>query len=223
MSRARSKISHIIVIVGLSVLVAAGTVPCSAWAKGGDQGNGNGGGNGNGHDNNGNGGGNGSGNGGGNGSGHDNNGNGNGNGDGSGGGHGGTAANGGGASANGASGAAASGGPANVESADEALASNPMLGRAVVALNATVPMQRPATQAGLDTRIQQMAAYDRAMLYALAMPDRTPVQQAARNRAISAARSKLALATNRRLNPEAVRRIDLLLGLPTSDPTLGVE
>ncbi len=68
-----------------------------------------------------------------------------------------------------------------------------------------------------------MAGYDRAMLHALAMPDRTPAQWAARDRAIASARIQLAAATKRRLNPGAVTRIDLLLGLPTSDPTLGVE
>jgi hypothetical protein len=78
-------------------------------------------------------------------------------------------------------------------------------------------------QAGPDLRIQQMTAYDRAMLHALGMPDRTPAQRAARNRAIAAARIQLAAATNRHLNPAAVSRIDALLGLPASDPTLGVE
>jgi len=272
MSRCRSKISHIIAIAGLTVLVASATVPCSAWAKGGDQGNSNGGGNGNGngHDNNGNGGGNGNGNGGGNGNGngHDNNGNGGGNGNGNGGGSaggatgGGGAANGGGASGNGGGGAAASGGGASGNTGgthggsgaanggsgiaqanttntaspavatgtsdhlggiDEALANNSMLGRAVVALNATMAVPRPPAQAGLDLRIQQMAAYDRAMLHALALPDRTPTQRTARNRTIAGARIQLAVATHRRLNPAAITRIDSLLGLPASDPTLGVQ
>ena len=61
------------------------------------------------------------------------------------------------------------------------------------------------------------------MLHALAMPDRTPAQQAARNRAITGARIQLTVATHRRLNPAAVSRVDALLGLPASDPTLGVE
>jgi hypothetical protein len=280
MSRGRSKISRIIAIVGLSVLVASATVPCAAWAKGGDQSNGNGGGNGNGHDNNGNGNG---------GNGHDNNGNGGGNGNGGngngngGGGHGGGpaggaaagggpagggAANAGGASANGGGGggapgnggggasggngngnggggansggastnsgggvqantAAALGGAAGTADrfggAEHLLASNAMLGRAVVALNATMAAPRPPAQAGPDLRIQQMATYDRAMLRALAMPDRTPAHQAARNRAIAGARIQLAVATHRRLNPAAITRVDALLGLPPSDPTLGVQ
>jgi hypothetical protein len=98
-----------------------------------------------------------------------------------------------------------------------------MLGRAVVALNATMAVPRPPAQPGLDARIQQMAAYDRAMLHALAMLDRTPTQRAARNVAIAWARIQLGVVTNRRLNPAAITRIDALLGLPASDPTLGVQ
>jgi hypothetical protein len=55
------------------------------------------------------------------------------------------------------------------------------------------------------------------------MPDRTPTQRAARNSAIAGARIQLAASTNRHLNPVAVSRIDSLLGLPASDPTLGVQ
>jgi hypothetical protein len=61
------------------------------------------------------------------------------------------------------------------------------------------------------------------MLHALAMPDRTPAQRAARNRAIAGARIQLAVATSPHLNPAAISRIDALLGLPASDPTLGVQ
>jgi hypothetical protein len=62
-----------------------------------------------------------------------------------------------------------------------------------------VVVQRPPpVQAGLDLRIQQMAAYDRAILRALAMPDRSPAQWAARNRAIAGARMQPAIATSRR-------------------------
>jgi hypothetical protein len=77
--------------------------------------------------------------------------------------------------------------------------------------------------AGRDLRIQQMAAYDRAMLHALTMPGHTRAQRTARNRAIAGARIQLAVATSRCLNPAPVSRIDALLGLPASDPTLGVE
>jgi hypothetical protein len=98
-----------------------------------------------------------------------------------------------------------------------------MLGRAVVALNATVVVLRPPpVQAAPDLRVQQMAVYDRAMLRALAMPDLTPEQRTARNHAITSARIRLAAATSRRLNPAAITPIDALLGLPASDPALGV-
>jgi hypothetical protein len=103
------------------------------------------------------------------------------------------------------------------------LASKSVLDRAVVALNATMAVPRPLSRPTPDDRIQQMAAYDRAMLRALAMPGRTPTQRALRNRAIAGARLQLAVVTNRHLNPAAVSRIDSLLGLPASDPTLGVQ
>jgi hypothetical protein len=61
------------------------------------------------------------------------------------------------------------------------------------------------------------------MLRALAIPDLTPAQRAAGNCAIASAPIQLAAATSRRLNPAAVTRIDALLGLPASDPRLGVE
>jgi hypothetical protein len=84
------------------------------------------------------------------------------------------------------------------------LASSAMLGRAVVALNATVlVLHPPPVRAAPDLRVQQMAAYDRAMLRALAMADRNPSQRAARDRAIASARIQLAAATRRRLNPAA--------------------
>jgi hypothetical protein len=219
MSRCRSKIGRIVAIAWLSALVASATVPCAAWAKG-DHGDGKGDGSAGGGDHNGNG----------NGNGGDHNGNGNGNGGGpagGGSGHGGAVAN-GGVQANVASapsGAAVAAVTTNLElgGADQALASNFRLSRAVVALNATSAALRPPPHVGVDSRIQQMAAYDRAMLHALGMPDRTPTQRAARDRAIAGARIHLAAATSRRLNPVAVSRIDSLLGLPTTNPALGVQ
>jgi hypothetical protein len=103
------------------------------------------------------------------------------------------------------------------------LASKSMLGQAVIALNATMAVPRPPARPAFDARIQQMTGYDRAMLRALAMPDRTLTQQAMRNRAIADARIRLAVTTNRRLNPAAISRIDALLGLPASDPALGAQ
>jgi hypothetical protein len=51
----------------------------------------------------------------------------------------------------------------------------------------------------------------------------SPAKRTARNRAIASARIQLAVATSRRLNRAAIIRIDAVLGLPASDPTLGVE
>jgi hypothetical protein len=56
------------------------------------------------------------------------------------------------------------------------------------------------------------------------MPSATPAQVAARNIAISAARStQLAAAANKALTPAVVAQVDKNLGLPAVDPTLGVE
>jgi hypothetical protein len=61
------------------------------------------------------------------------------------------------------------------------------------------------------------------MLSALQMPTDTAEQREARDHAITDARIHLAAATNRRLNSAAVSRIDALLGLPATDPQLGVQ
>jgi hypothetical protein len=98
-----------------------------------------------------------------------------------------------------------------------------MFGQALVALNATSAIPRPPPHLTPDERIRHMATFDRMMLEALQMSAATPAQRAARNRAIASARIELAASTNRRLNPTAVRRIDAVLGLPASDPQLGVR
>ena len=189
--------------MGLGLLIAAGSLSGASLAKGGD-GDGNGGGQGA----QGNGGGNGNGDGGGQGA----QGNGGGNGNGNGGGQ----AGGGGPAGGGSSG----GGPQ--AGGQEGPASNRMLDRAVVALNAAYAVPRPPARLTRDENIRQMATYDRMMLSALQMPADTPEQQDARDRAIADARIQLAAATHRRLNPAAVSRIDALLGLPATDPHLGV-
>jgi hypothetical protein len=94
---------------------------------------------------------------------------------------------------------------------------------AVVVPNAAYVVPRPPPHAALDARIRQMATYDRMMLNALQMAADTPEQQDTRDRAIADARIQLAAVTHRRLNPTAISRIDSLLGLPASDPTLGVQ
>jgi hypothetical protein len=60
------------------------------------------------------------------------------------------------------------------------------------------------------------------MVAALAMPAATPAQIAARNAAIAAARTQLATASNKTLTPAVVARVDHMLDLPATDPTLGV-
>jgi hypothetical protein len=61
------------------------------------------------------------------------------------------------------------------------------------------------------------------MLSALAMPARTPEEAALRDRAVAAARSQdLAAAANRPLSAAVVERVDQMLGLPATDPSLGV-
>jgi hypothetical protein len=61
------------------------------------------------------------------------------------------------------------------------------------------------------------------MLTALAMPATTPAQRAARSAAIASARShELTAAANKPLSQDVVARVDSLLGLPPSNPSLGV-
>jgi hypothetical protein len=62
------------------------------------------------------------------------------------------------------------------------------------------------------------------MVAALAMPAATPAQTAARNAAIAAARADLlAAAANKGLTPATVGTVDSKLGLPATDPSLGVS
>ena len=69
-----------------------------------------------------------------------------------------------------------------------------------------------------------MAAYENAMLAALAMPSLTPAQTASRNQAIASARStQLAAASTKALSPAVVAQVDQLLGLPNTNPNLGVR
>ncbi len=74
-----------------------------------------------------------------------------------------------------------------------------------------------------DSQVGLIAAYEQAMLAALAMPATTPEEIAAKEDAIAAARSQeLAAAANKSLSPEVVAQVDSLLGLPATDPALGV-
>ena len=72
--------------------------------------------------------------------------------------------------------------------------------------------------------VGQIASYQAAMKVALAMPTATPAQIAARNTAIASARSDiLGPASNKSLTPDVVSAVDKQIGLPASDPTLGVQ
>jgi hypothetical protein len=98
-----------------------------------------------------------------------------------------------------------------------------VLGRAIVAFNATYAVPHVTTPASQDLRMRQMADYDRRMRAALGMPTGTLAERAMRDRAIAGARLHLAAVSQRRLNRVAVARIDIALGLPPADPRLGVR
>jgi hypothetical protein len=100
--------------------------------------------------------------------------------------------------------------------------SSGQLASALGALNAAHASPAALAHAAPGSKVGQIATYDRAMLTALAMPDITPAQIAARNAAIAAARGQLAAASNKSLTPPVVARVDDLLGLPATDPTIGV-
>jgi hypothetical protein len=101
-------------------------------------------------------------------------------------------------------------------------ASGMQMASALGALNAVHASSTALAHAAPGSKVGQIAAYDNAMLAALAMPGDTPAQVAARNAAIAAARAQLAAATNKTLTPDVVAAVDNRLGLPTTDPTLGV-
>jgi hypothetical protein len=79
------------------------------------------------------------------------------------------------------------------------------------------------THAAPNSQVGQIGAYHNAMVGALAMPATTPAQAAARNSAIASARSdQLAPAANKGLTPSSVAAVDRQIGLPATNPTLGV-
>ena len=88
-------------------------------------------------------------------------------------------------------------------------------------LNAAHASPTALAHASPRSMVGKIATYDRAMLSALSMPTRTPQQIALRQQAITNARETLADETGRTLTPAVVSRVDHLLGLPPSNPTLG--
>ncbi|MBL8696817.1 MAG: hypothetical protein JNK67_00505 [Alphaproteobacteria bacterium] len=93
---------------------------------------------------------------------------------------------------------------------------------ALGALNAAHASPTARANAAPNSRVGRIAAYEDAMHVALAMPEATPAQRAAKADAIAAARAQeLAAAANKPISPAVVARVDSLLGLPPTDPTLG--
>ncbi len=101
-------------------------------------------------------------------------------------------------------------------------ASHGQLSSALGALNAAHASPVALAHASPTSKVGQIASYDRAMLSALGMPATTPAQIAARTAAIAAARAQLANASNKGLTPDVVAAVDSQLGLPASDPSIGV-
>ena len=94
---------------------------------------------------------------------------------------------------------------------------------AMGALNAAHAAPAAFAHASPHSQIGKLAAYRSNMLAVLAMPAYTPQQVIVRNNAIAQVRATtLAPATNKSLTPSVVTQVDHLLGLPQSDPTLGV-
>ena len=100
-------------------------------------------------------------------------------------------------------------------------ATHDQLAAALGALNAAHASPQALAHASAISAVGRIAAYDRDMLAALAMPAQTPTQESSRLAAITAARTHLAHRTNKTLTPAVVQRVDQLLGLPATDPTLG--
>jgi hypothetical protein len=97
------------------------------------------------------------------------------------------------------------------------------LSAALGALNAAHASPAALAHASPHSQVGRIAAYRSNMLAALAMPANTPQEVMARDTAIAQARaSMLAPAANKSLTPAVVAQVDHLLGLPPSDPTLGV-
>jgi hypothetical protein len=92
-------------------------------------------------------------------------------------------------------------------------------------LNAVHASPTALAHAAPTSQVGMIAAYQGAMLTALAMPATpTPAQIASRNAAIASARADLlGPAANKELTPSVVTAVDRQLSLPASDPTLGVS
>jgi len=91
-------------------------------------------------------------------------------------------------------------------------------------LNASHASLNAMSHAAPNSTVGMIGSYRGAMLAALGMPTATPAQVAARNTAIAAARADLlGPASNKELTPSVVSAVDKQIGLPATDPTLGVS
>ncbi len=99
----------------------------------------------------------------------------------------------------------------------------PNISAALRALNAAHASPEALAHASPRSIVGKLAEYDRAMQLALAMPQNTPAEIAARNQAIANARLMLADQTDRTITPQIIARVDSLLGLPPSNPMLGTS
>src|SRR5579875_419610 len=99
----------------------------------------------------------------------------------------------------------------------------PNISAALRALNAAHASPVALAHASPRSIVGKLAEYDRAMQLALAMPQNTPAEIAARDQAIANARLMLADQTDRTITPQVISRVDYLLGLPPSNPMLGTS
>lgn len=91
-------------------------------------------------------------------------------------------------------------------------------------LNAAHASSKALAHASPTSTVGLIGAYHNAMVAALAMPAVTPAQVMARNAAIASARADLlAQAANKDLTPAGVSAVDKQIGLPATDPSLGVS
>ena len=103
-------------------------------------------------------------------------------------------------------------------------ANSGQLTSALGALNAAHANSGALVNAAPQSKVGKIAAYDNAMLTALALPDATPAESAYRDQQIAAARATyLAAAANKPLDPAVVAKVDNMLGLPASNPALGAS
>lgn len=114
-------------------------------------------------------------------------------------------------------------GNANGHAGEKGIASSGQMSSALGALNAAHASPNALNHAASNSRVGHIATYDKAMVTALAMPTNTPVAIAAQTAAISAARTQLAVSSNKTLTPEVVTKVDGYLGLGPSDPRIGTS